>query len=122
MIQESQHIKGLHHIAIICSSEISVSFYEKLGFKVTSRIDRGYDILVFMSGYGLTLELFVDDKHPQRVDRPEALGLRHLALKVDDVEKTIAELEIDTEPIRESDGKRFTFFKDPDGLPIELHE
>ena len=114
-------IQGLHHIAIICSSEASIRFYEKIGFKVVDRKDRGYDVLVMMDG-PCTLELFIDPTHPARVDRPEAMGLRHLALKVDDVAKTVEELEIEAESIREHDGKHFTFFKDPDGLPIELHE
>ena len=115
-------ITGLDHIAIIVSSEASIEFYKHLGFKEDVRRDRGYDILVFMSGYGITLEIFIDPSHPPRVDRPEAMGLRHLALQVDDVEKTVAELNIDAEPIREIKGKRFTFFKDPDGLPIEIRE
>ena len=114
-------IQGLHHVALICSGEKSIAFYEKLGFRVTQRQDRGYDLLVMMEG-PCTLELFIDPTHPPRVDRPEAMGLRHLALKVDSVEETLRELAIEGEPIREKDGKHFTFFKDPDGLPIELHE
>lgn len=114
-------IQGLHHIAIICSTEASISFYEKLGFFVTERTDRGHDILVRMDG-PCPLEIFIDPTHPKRVDRPEAMGLRHLALKVDDVPGTLAALDIEAEPIRDDHGKRFTFFKDPDGLPIELHE
>ena len=56
------------------------------------------------------------------MDRPEAMGLRHLALWVDSVEDTLKNLEINVEPIRIREGKHFTFLKDPDGLPIELHE
>lgn len=119
-------VLGLDHIAIICSSEQSIDFYKHLGFEEISREDRGYDILVFLEGFDVTLELFIDSTHPPRVDRPEAMGLRHLALRVDDVSGTLKalknELEIEVEPIRERAGKCFTFFKDPDGLPIELHE
>lgn len=121
-------ILGLDHIAIICSSEQSIDFYKQLGFEETSREDRGYDILVFLNGFGFTLEMFIDPTHPPRVDRPEAMGLRHLALRVDSVEATLDklkindELEINAEPIRIREGKHFTFFKDPDGLSIELHE
>ena len=78
-------ILGLDHIAIICSSEQSVDFYKNLGFEEVSREDRGYDVLLFLKGYGLVLEMFIDPTHPPRVDRPEAMGLRHLALRVDDV-------------------------------------
>lgn len=120
-------IQALHHIAIIASTEASIDFYKRLGFKEVSRTDRGYDILVFLSGYGVTLEIFIDSTHPPRVDLPEALGLRHLALKVDCVEKTLKklkfdELGIEAEPVREINGEKFAFFKDLDGLPIELHE
>ena len=122
-------ITGLDHIAIIVSSEASIEFYKHLGFKEDVRHDRGYDILVFMSGYGITLEIFIDPTHPARVNNPEAMGLRHLALNVDDVEKTVGELSgmldeygIKVEPIREVNGLKFTFFKDPDGLPIEIRE
>ena len=121
-------ILGLDHIAIICSSEQSIDFYKQLGFEETSREDRGYDILVFLRGFGFTLEIFIDPTHPPRVGCPEAMGLRHIALRVDNVEATPdelkinAELEINADPIRVREGKHFTFFKDPDGLPIELRE
>lgn len=115
-------ILGLDHIAIICSSEQSIDFYKHLGFEEISRDDRGYDILIFLKGYGVLLEMFVDPNHPERVDRPEAMGLRHLALRVDSVKDTLEELMLEAEPIREREGKHYTFFKDPDGLPIELHE
>ena len=115
-------IQGLHHIAIIVSSEESIAFYGKIGFKETERFVREKDTIVFMDGHGILLEIFIDPNHPARVDRPEAMGLRHLALKVDDVSETVAELQIDAEEIRQVNGKHFTFFKDPDGLPIELHE
>ena len=73
------------------------------------------------------LEIFGVNHPPKRVNRPEAAGLRHLAFYTEDVEAAAAELKekgIPTEPVRvdEFSGKRFTFFADPDGLPIELHE
>ena len=115
-------IQGLHHIAIIVSSEESLGFYGKLGFRETQRFIREKDTIVFMDAYGMVLEIFIDPTRPTRVTDPEAMGLRHLALKVDDVKKTLAELGMDAEEIRQVNGKHFTFFKDPDGLPIELHE
>lgn len=73
------------------------------------------------------LELFIMKNKPPRVTNPEAYGLRHLAFKVESVADTVAELEgkgIPCEPIRTDSytGKAMTFFKDPDGLPIEIHE
>lgn len=119
---DSADIKELHHIAVIVSSEKSIEFYGKLGFREIDRMDRGYDIIVMMEGPCL-LEFYIDPTHPPRVNRPEAMGLRHLALKVDNLEQTIAKLDgIEVEPIREVGGKHFTFIKDPDGLPIKLHE
>ena len=114
-------IQGLHHIAIIVSSEKSIGFYKKLGFRETERFVREKDTIVFMAG-PCPLEIFIDPIHPARVGGPEAMGLRHLALNVDDVKKTVAELGIEAEEIREVNGKHFTFLKDPDGIPIELHE
>lgn len=75
----------------------------------------------------IELEIFGVSNPLARVSNPEACGLRHLAFKVDDVEATVKELEalgIPCEPIRtdEFTGKKMTFFKDPDGLPLELHE
>jgi glyoxylase I family protein len=73
------------------------------------------------------LEVFVVKNPPARVTNPEACGLRHLAFRVEDVEETVRELNalgIETEPIRLDPltDKRMTFFRDPDGLPLELHE
>lgn len=78
-----------------------------------------------LSGYGVTLELFIDATHPAHVTNPEAYGLRHLALKVSDIEQVVEQLkEYNPEPIRTDSftGEKMTFVKDPDGLPIELHE
>ena len=73
------------------------------------------------------LEIFAEENPPKRVNRPEACGLRHLAFCVESVEQTVkelGELGIECEPIRVDDytGKKMTFFHDPDGLPLELHE
>ena len=115
-------ITGLDHIAIIVSAEAGIEFYTGLGFIEEERYDRGYDTIVYMKGYGIILEIYVDATHPQRITNPEAMGLRHLALRADHLEQTIRELGVDAEPIREKDGRRYTFIKDPDGLPIELYE
>ncbi|MBK6397344.1 MAG: VOC family protein [Bacteroidetes bacterium] len=125
-------IKGIHHIAIIVSDyERSKKFYtEILELKILSenfRKDRNsYKLDLSVNGE-YKIELFSFPSPPPRVSQPEATGLRHLAFSVNDLESTIARLnkfEIATEPIRtdEFTGNRFTFFADPDGLPIELYE
>lgn len=121
-------VNGLHHIAIICSSERSISFYEALNFAVMQRRKRPemHDEIVYMEGNNLLLELFIDATHPARITNPEAYGLRHLGLKTKDVLKTVDFLMTKgymAEPIRKDvNGINYTFVKDPDGLPIELHE
>jgi len=112
----------LHHIAIIASSEKSIDFYKHLGFIEVERVDREYDVIVMMEGVCL-LEIYVDPNHPARVNYPEAMGLRHVAFAVKDLEKVINDIDVEVEPIRKKEnGDRFTFIKDPDGLPIELVE
>ncbi|MFC4210976.1 VOC family protein [Pedobacter lithocola] len=122
----------IHHIAIICSDyQKSKSFYvDKLGFTVVNEFYRAerksYKLDLAVNGL-YQIELFSFENPPERPSRPEAQGLRHLAFEVDDIEKEIERLngfDIDTEPIRvdEITGKRFTFFTDPDGLPLELYE
>jgi glyoxylase I family protein len=122
----------LHHIAIICSDyEQSKKFYiEILGFQPIREVYRAerqsYKLDLSLNGTYL-IELFSFPDPPQRVSRPEAAGLRHLAFAVADIEKevqTLANLGIKTEPIRVDDttGKRFTFFSDPDNLPLELYQ
>ena len=120
-----------HHVAIICSDyRRSREFYvDKLGFEVVREVwreDRQDDLTMLRSGE-VVLELFTRPTAPQRPTQPEALGLRHLAFQVENVEKTAAWLNsrgIETEPIRTDtiNGGRMTFFRDPDGLPLELHE
>lgn len=125
-------IKKIHHIAIICSDyEKSKQFYtEILGFEITQEVyreeRRSYKLDLSLNG-NYCIELFSFPNPPKRVSRPEACGLRHLAFEVDNIESTIETLskyQIKTEPIRmdEFTQKRFTFFEDPDQLPIELYE
>lgn len=122
----------IHHIAIIVSDYArSKDFYvNKLGFTVIresfrpGKNDWKLDLRVNET---TELEIFGVSNPPKRVTRPEAAGLRHLAFYTEDIEKTAAELKgmgIEVEPIRvdEFTGTRFTFFADPDGLPLELHE
>lgn len=112
---------GLDHVALIVSTERSIQFYEKFGFKETKRIERSYDTVVFMQCGQVILEIFVDPKHPERVSEPEAKGLRHIAFSVDSLDEVIKKLECE-EVRTDWFGRRFTFTKDPDGQPIELIE
>ena len=124
-------LKKQHHIAIICSDwEKTKEFYiDKLGFTLEKECYRpAQDDYLRMLRLGETvIELFIRPDAPARVNNPEAMGLRHLAFRVEDIVPAAAWLNsmgIETEPIREDpyNGGRFTFFKDPDGLPLELHE
>ncbi|SIO52276.1 SMU1112c/YaeR family gloxylase I-like metalloprotein [Chitinophaga niabensis] len=125
-------LNKVHHIAIICSDyERSKRFYtEVLGFAVvqeTFRAARQSWKLDLSLGGTYIIELFSFPDPPERLSRPEAQGLRHLAFEVNDVEvavKALLDKQVVTEPIRvdELTGKRFTFFADPDGLPLELYE
>lgn len=123
-------ITALHHIAILCSDrERSLCFYELLGFRVREshlRPERN-DEVIFLDQKDVTLELFISAGNPQRVSSPEAYGLRHLALRAEDVQairKRLIAAGYVPEPLRTDtfDGKRLFFVKDPDGLPIEIHE
>ena len=124
-------MKTIHHIAIICSDKkAALDFYvNKLGFPVIrenyrpERDDWKIDLEI---NDETELELFIMKEHPQRCS-PEAYGLRHLAFKVESVDDMAAELEkkgIVCEFIRRDEftGEKMTFFRDPDGLPIEIHE
>ena len=120
-----------HHIAVISSDwEKAREFYvNKLGFELTREVYRPAkdDYLRMLSLGETTLELFIRPDAPQRVNNPEAMGLRHLAFRVEDAVAAAAWLNsrgIETEPIREDlvNGGKFTFFRDPDGLPLEIHE
>ena len=120
-----------HHIAIISSDYAKAKeFYiDKLGFTLEKEFYRpaSNDYLRMLRLGDTVIELFIRPDAPARVNNPEALGLRHLAFRVEDIEPVVAWLNgmgIETEPVREDpyNGGRFTFFKDPDGLPLELHE
>lgn len=114
-------IQGIHHISIIVSSEDSISFYNKLGFNETKRINREYDTVAFLNGYGIELVLFIDPEHTCAPYGSEYYGIRRLALKVDNIE-TIRE-EFDCGPIlRDWFGKAYCITQSPDGLAIEFHE
>ena len=121
----------IHHVAVICSNyQVSKKFYtEILGLKIIREVYREE-----RESYKLDLEigdsqieLFSFKNAPERVSYPEARGLRHLALEVDDIEETVRYLEgkgVKCEPIRidEFTLRKFTFFEDPDKLPLELYE
>lgn len=121
----------IHHVAIIVSDyEKSREFYvEKLELPIIRenyREDRE-DYKLDLQVGDIELEIFGVKNPPKRVTNPEACGLRHLAFKVNDIEaavKWLNEKGIETEPIRWDTytQKRMTFFRDPDDLPLELHE
>ena len=123
-------LNKVHHIAIIASNyEVSKHFYTQiLGLEIVREVYRearnSYK-LDLMVGGDYQIELFSFPDPPARVSKPEALGLRHLAFEVDDVPAYAAYLEkrgVTVEPIRidEFTDKQYTFFADPDGLPLEL--
>lgn len=123
---------GLHHVAIIASDyPRSKHFYTQvLGLPVIAEVyreARNSWKLDLRLVEGAQIELFSFPSPPPRVSRPEACGLRHLALRVPDMDVAVAHLRqhgVEVEAIRidEYTGKRFTFFADPDGLPLELYE
>ena len=125
-------LNSVHHIAIIVSDiEKAREFYiKKLGFEAIrenyrkERDDWKLDLRV---DEHTELEIFAEKNPQKRVNRPEACGLRHLAFRVASVEETVKELDeigIECEPIRTDTytGEKMTFFFDPDGLPLEIHE
>lgn len=124
-------LETIHHVAIIVGDyQRARHFYvDLLGFEVlrenyrAERDDYKLDLKLGSS----ELEIFGIKAAPPRPNYPEAKGLRHLAFKVSDIESVIAELAekgITCEPVRIDDftGEKMTFFFDPDGLPLELHE
>lgn len=125
-------LSKIHHIAIICSNyEKSKQFYVNiLGLEVHHehfREERNSYKLDLKVGDHCQIELFSFNNPPKRISYPEACGLRHLAFEVEKIDETCEELKghgVEIEPIRidPTTGKRFTFFQDPDGLPIELYE
>lgn len=125
-------IKDVHHIAIICSDyQKSLAFYQDvLGMSVVAehyRAERdSYKTDLALNGSYL-IELFSFPKPPRRVSNPEAAGLRHLAFAVEDIDAAVRTLDtkgVAHEAVRvdEYTSRRFVFFKDPDGLPIEFYE
>ncbi len=125
-------IKSIHHIAIIAGNyERSKVFYtEVLGFDIVAEVYReardSWKLDLALNGQ-YCIELFSFPDAPHRPSFPEAQGLRHLAFAVDDLDTVCARLTekgVVLEPVRidEYTGKRFTFFRDPDGLPLELYE
>ncbi|UTW14308.1 VOC family protein [Marinobacterium rhizophilum] len=125
-------LKGAHHVAIICGDyRRSRAFYvDLLGLEVIDenyRAERDSYKLDLRLPCGSRIELFSFPAAPPRPSYPEARGLRHLAFAVADIERSVAYLQsrgLDVEPIRvdEYSGQRFTFFSDPDSLPLELYE
>tara|TARA_B100002049_G_C15962458_1_gene325148 strand:- start:346 stop:729 length:384 start_codon:yes stop_codon:yes gene_type:complete len=125
-------LKAVHHIAIICSDyPASKRFYtEILELEILQEVYReerdSYKLDLALNGKYI-IELFSFPNRPKRPSFPEAIGLRHLAFQVDDIEKAISQLNkkgVETEEIRidPHTGKKFTFFSDPDDLPLELYE
>ena len=124
-------LNKIHHIAIIGSDyQKSKHFYvDLLGFKIIRENYRNErdDYKIDLKCGDLEIELLFIKNAPKRPSYPEALGLRHLAFYVEDVEAMVTQLNkkgIKTEPIRIDDytNKKMTFFFDPDGLPLEIHE
>lgn len=124
-------LTAIHHVAIIVSDyQVSRDFYvNKLGFKIIRenyREERD-DYKLDLKLGDCELEIFGISGRPERPSYPEACGLRHLAFRVECIEDIVESLHrvgIETESIRvdEFTDKKMTFFKDPDGLPLELHE
>ncbi|ABI70470.1 SMU1112c/YaeR family gloxylase I-like metalloprotein [Shewanella frigidimarina] len=125
-------LNGIHHVAIICADyPRSKAFYTQiLGLKIVAEHYRqardSYKLDLALPD-GSQIELFSFNDAPPRPSYPEAQGLRHLAFKVDDIEVVVAHLQlsnISVEPVRidEYTGKQYTFFSDPDGLPLELYQ
>ncbi|MDY4550257.1 MAG: VOC family protein [Parabacteroides sp.] len=126
------HLNKVHHIAIICSDyQRSLDFYTHvLGLRVLAehyREERQSYKTDLTLGDDYIIELFSFPSPPSRLTRPEAVGLRHLAFEIDNIDESVRELDalgINHETVRtdEYTSKRFLFFQDPDGLPIELYE
>jgi glyoxylase I family protein len=125
-------LNKVHHVAIICADyKKSKHFYSNiLGLKIVReafRKERNSYKLDLEVGGQYQVELFSFPDPAVRPSRPEAAGLRHLAFEVDNIQEAVTHMHssgISVEPIRidEFTGKRFTFFADPDGLPIEFYE
>lgn len=132
IVENTLLFNKIHHVAIICSDyHRSKNFYvDILGLRVVQEVYRAerksYKLDLAINDH-YQIELFSFEHPVPRPSRPEATGLRHLAFEVDDVAGAAVLLNkkgVSTEPIRidEHTGKKFTFFVDPDGLPLELYE
>ncbi|KRG70075.1 SMU1112c/YaeR family gloxylase I-like metalloprotein [Pseudoxanthomonas dokdonensis] len=125
-------LQGIHHVAIIAADyPRSRHFYTQvLGLKIIAehhRAERDSWKLDLQLPDGSQIELFSFPSPPPRPSRPEACGLRHLSFAVEDLDAAVQALQaagVVCEPLRvdEYTGARFTFFADPDGLPLELYE
>ena len=126
------NINKIHHVAIICSYyEVSKDFYTNiLGFEIVAEVyreeRRSYKLDLKVNDT-YQIELFSFPNPPKRPTNPEALGLRHLAFEVDNIQFAVEELlekgiEVENIRIDPFTDKKFTFFPDPDGLPLELYE
>ncbi len=121
-----------HHVAIICSDYTRSKYFytQVLGLEIVSEVyrqERNSYKLDLRLPDGVQIELFSFTNPPARLSYPEARGLRHLAFEVPNVDKAVVELQnhgVAVEQVRvdEYTGKRYTFFVDPDGLPLELYE
>ena len=126
------HLNRVHHIAVICTDyQKSKQFYTGiLGLTVIKETFRAarnsYKLDLALNGEYI-IELFSFPDPPPRPSRPESAGLRHLAFEVDDIDVAVQHLQqhqIEVEAIRVDDitGKKFTFFADPDNLPLEFYQ
>ena len=125
-------LNQIHHVAIICSDYAQSKHFctEILGLQIVaeaSRAERASYKLDLALPDGAQIELFSFPNPPERPSKPEAQGLRHLAFAVDNIDTCVNILQnkgIELEAVRvdEYTGARFVFFKDPDGLPLELYE
>lgn len=123
--------QGIHHVAIIASDyQKSRAFYtETLGLKIIREVWRAQrqSWKCDIAAGNTQIELFSFPTPPSRPSHPEAAGLRHLAFEVQDMQKAVDHLTghgVACEPIRTDPytGKLYTFFSDPDGLPLELYQ
>lgn len=125
-------LQRIHHVAVICADyAVSKRFYtETLGLTVIREVHRternSYKLDLALPD-GAQIELFSFPEPPPRPNAPEAQGLRHLAFAVDDLDAAVRELVakgVVVEPVRFDvhTERRYTFFKDPDDLPLELYE
>ncbi|WP_305368710.1 SMU1112c/YaeR family gloxylase I-like metalloprotein [Photobacterium leiognathi] len=124
-------LKGIHHVAIICSDYARSKYFYTQILKLTVinetyREQRQSYKLDLRLPDNSQLELFSFPDAPARPSYPEAQGLRHLAFVVEDIYSVVDYLvaqgvEVEDIRIDELTGKAFTFFSDPDGLPLELY-